>query len=108
MDVLPGKHDQEIFECVAGAGGVSGGAKEELKDKINTFAVRIIPFPSVLTDHGPAQVALVLRETVSLKEIAADLTCEPEDFEPATSPDDDLHEAHHPQSHIRPTPARSR
>ena len=49
----------------------------------------------VLTDHGRAQVVLVLRGTMSLNEIAADLTCDPEDFEPATSQDDDLHPTHH-------------
>jgi sn1-specific diacylglycerol lipase len=57
----------------------------------------------VLTDHGRGQVVLVLRGlsyyptnppiniltdhtgTMSLNEIAADLTCEPEEFEPATT-----------------------
>lgn len=57
----------------------------------------------VLTDHGRGQIVLVLRGlsslvlfplhpthyislgTMSVNEIAADLTCEPEEFEPATT-----------------------
>jgi len=64
----------------------------------------------VLTDHGRAQVVLVLRGTMSLNEIAADLTCEPEDFEPATSPDDDLYPGHHLSARFvfpGPTPNKS-
>jgi len=47
-DVLLGKHDQEIFERAAGVGGGSERAKQELKEKINATAVRIIPSPSRL------------------------------------------------------------
>ena len=50
---------------------------------------------------------LVLRGT----EIATDLTCEPQDFEPATSPDDDLLPVNHPSVRFfvppGPTPNKS-
>ncbi len=45
----------------------------------------------VLTDHGRQQVVLVIRGTMSLNEIAVDLTCDPEDFAPSrtTSSEED-------------------
>ena len=48
-DVLRvGKHDQKVFVRHAEAGGASEQAKEELKDKNNAAAVRIIPSPSCI------------------------------------------------------------
>ncbi|KAF9458009.1 hypothetical protein BDZ94DRAFT_1227039 [Collybia nuda] len=88
-DVLLGKHDQEIFERAAGLGTPGKRAKEELKAKMSATAVvgseHMMPRFWVLTDHGRGQIVLVLRGTMSLNEIAADLTCEPEEFEPAMS-----------------------
>lgn len=40
----------------------------------------------VITDHGRGQIVLVIRGTMSLNEIAVDLTCDVEDFEPASTP----------------------
>ncbi|KAF8239461.1 alpha/beta-hydrolase [Tricholoma matsutake] len=88
-DVLLGKHDQEIFERAAGLGTSSKKAKEEIKAKMTATAVigseHMMPRFWVLTDHGRGQIVLVLRGTMSVNEIAADLTCEPEEFEPATT-----------------------
>ncbi|KAG5642612.1 hypothetical protein DXG03_002482 [Asterophora parasitica] len=88
-DVLLGKHDQEIFERAAGLGSPGKRAQEELTAKMTATAVigseHMMPRFWVLTDHSRGQVVLVLRGTMSLNEIAADLTCEAEDFEPATT-----------------------
>ncbi|RDB15457.1 Sn1-specific diacylglycerol lipase alpha [Hypsizygus marmoreus] len=92
-DVLLGKHDQEIFERAAGVGTPGRKAEEEIKRKMSATAVigieHMMPRFWVLTDHGRGQVVLVLRGTMSLNEIAADLTCDPEEFEPATSEGDE-------------------
>lgn len=40
----------------------------------------------VITDHGRGQIVLVIRGTMSLNEIAVDLTCDVVDFEPASTP----------------------
>ncbi|KAG6896859.1 hypothetical protein C0992_005606 [Termitomyces sp. T32_za158] len=88
-DVLLGKHDQEIFERAAGVGLSSQKAQQEIKAKMTTTAISgkdyTMPRYWVLTDHGRGQVVLVLRGTMSLNEIAADLTCDAEDFEPAVT-----------------------
>jgi sn1-specific diacylglycerol lipase len=46
----------------------------------------LLPRFWVITDYSREQVVLVLRGTMSLNEIAADLTCEPEWFQPAETP----------------------
>ncbi|GLB33303.1 putative lipase (class 3) [Lyophyllum shimeji] len=88
-DVLLGKHDQEIFERAAGLGMHGQIAQEEIKAKMTATAVvgseHMMPRFWVLTDHGRGQVVLVLRGTMSLNEIAADLTCDAQEFEPATT-----------------------
>ncbi|KAF8075891.1 hypothetical protein FPV67DRAFT_1469670 [Lyophyllum atratum] len=88
-DVLLGKHDQEIFERAANHGIPGQRAQEEIKAKMTATAVigseHMMPRFWVLTDHGRGQVVLVLRGTMSLNEIAADLTCDAEEFEPATT-----------------------
>ncbi|KAG6864389.1 hypothetical protein C0991_009994, partial [Blastosporella zonata] len=108
-DVLLGKHDQEIFEQAAGVGLSSKQAKKEIKAKMSATAIsgndHMMPRFWVLTDHGRSQVVLVLRGavptdillsanlylgTMSLNEIAADLTCEAEEFEPATTVEEPL------------------
>ncbi|KAG6830952.1 hypothetical protein H0H92_013663 [Tricholoma furcatifolium] len=92
-DVLLGKHDQEIFERAAGVGSSSTRAQEEIKAKMSATAIsgneHMMPRYWVLTDHGRSQVVLVLRGTMSLNEIAADLTCDAEEFEPAVTGDED-------------------
>ncbi|KAG6915469.1 hypothetical protein DXG01_011336 [Tephrocybe rancida] len=93
-DVLLGKHDQEIFERAAGVGSTSQKAKEEIKAKMSATAVsgsdHMMPRFWVLTDHGRSQVVLVLRGTMSLNEIAADLTCDAEEFEPAVTVEEEV------------------
>ncbi|TEB29538.1 alpha/beta-hydrolase [Coprinellus micaceus] len=75
-EILIGKHDQEIFE----------------KDSSSLKATAVIgnqhlmPRFWVLTDYAREEVVLVIRGTMSLNEIAADLTCEPDWFEPARTP----------------------
>jgi sn1-specific diacylglycerol lipase len=86
-DVLLGRHDQEIFERFAMDGGEK--QEEEMKKKMKATAVigveHQMPRFWVLTDHSRGQIVLVLRGTMSLNEIAVDLTCDPEEFEPATT-----------------------
>lgn len=43
----------------------------------------------VLTDHTRRQIVLVFRGTMSLNELAVDLTCDPAEFEPASSDEPD-------------------
>ncbi|KAH9483004.1 Diacylglycerol lipase-beta [Psilocybe cubensis] len=93
-DVLLGKHDQEIFEQSTSH---SHTAKDKeaahMRSKKNTMKAtavfgkeHLMPRFWVLTDHGRGQVVLVIRGTMSLNEIAVDLTCEPDVFQPATTP----------------------
>ncbi|PFH50559.1 hypothetical protein AMATHDRAFT_75541 [Amanita thiersii Skay4041] len=106
-DILLGKHDQEIFERSAGLqdGTLSPPGSEserekarekvqaEISAKMRATATigseHLMPRFWVLTDHNRGQVVLVLRGTMSLNEIAVDLTCEPESFEPARTPQED-------------------
>ncbi|KAG6819819.1 hypothetical protein H0H93_008229 [Arthromyces matolae] len=93
-DVLLGKHDQEIFEKAAGVGSFTKEAQKEIKAKMTATAIsgndHMMPRFWVLTDHGRGQVVLVLRGTMSLNEIAADLTCDAEDFEPAVTEPEEI------------------
>ncbi|KZT53382.1 hypothetical protein CALCODRAFT_525150 [Calocera cornea HHB12733] len=105
-DIVWGKHDREIFESfvrrdegrAAGTGtqaaqgqGGEGEGEElrpaagleqetELKSSATVGADADLPRFWVLTDHGRRQVVLVLRGTMSFKELAIDLTCEAIDF----------------------------
>ncbi|KAF7969412.1 hypothetical protein HWV62_27411 [Athelia sp. TMB] len=94
-DMLLGKHDQEIFERYANLPGdqqqeKAREAKEtwrkkkrEMKNEAVVGIEHQMPRFWVLTDHARGQIVLVLRGTMSLNELAVDLTCEPVDFEPA-------------------------
>ncbi|KAJ7067842.1 hypothetical protein C8F01DRAFT_1333376 [Mycena amicta] len=84
-DVLLGHHDHEIFERYASepkiyANTPGDKADAEIKEKMRATAKigseHLMPRFWVLTDH----------RTMSLNEIAADLTCDEEEFEPATTP----------------------
>ncbi|KAG2150321.1 uncharacterized protein EDB93DRAFT_1142777 [Suillus bovinus] len=85
-DILMGKHDKEIFER-----SVHGETVEQpnIQAKARATAVigieRQMPRFWVLTDHNRHEVVLVLRGTMSLNELAVDLTCDPVEFEPASS-----------------------
>ncbi|EPQ59724.1 alpha/beta-hydrolase [Gloeophyllum trabeum ATCC 11539] len=100
-DVLLGRHDHEIFTRFADHLASEQGEKErerkeaqvqremveERKRKISAVIgnERLMPRFWILRDHGRRQVVLVLRGTMSLNELAVDLTCDPEEFEPASS-----------------------
>ncbi|KAI0038005.1 alpha/beta-hydrolase [Auriscalpium vulgare] len=81
-NVLLGRHDHEIF---------MGYAKSHLHDPAKqarplTAVIgdeERMPRFWVLTDHARRQIVLVFRGTMSLNELAVDLTCEVDDFEPA-------------------------
>ena len=91
-DVLLGKHDHEIIQSYASSsqtirGKPSGKNVDAKKVDVRIGHEHLMPRFWVLTDHGRSQVVLVLRGTMSLNEIAVDLTCDPEEFSPAvTSP----------------------
>jgi len=103
-DILMGKHDKEIFERF-----VHGEQVEQPNVQARARATAVVgierqmPRFWVLTDHDRHQVVLVLRGalfgellfrprayydfigTMSLNELAVDLTCEPVEFEPAST-----------------------
>lgn len=95
-DLLLGRHDHEIFERYANTPATMRDPKLP-KWKLNnksdqamrsTAVIGVenqMPRFWVLTDHGRQEILLVLRGTMSLNELAVDLTCEPEFFEPASS-----------------------
>ncbi|CAA7259566.1 unnamed protein product [Cyclocybe aegerita] len=90
-DVLLGKHDQEIFErSTQHTDAETIRLRRPNKGKMKATAVigneHLMPRFWVLTDHGRGQVVLVIRGTMSLNEIAVDLTCQPETFQPASTP----------------------
>ncbi|KAF6762506.1 hypothetical protein DFP72DRAFT_559729 [Ephemerocybe angulata] len=90
-DILLGKHDQEIFENTVDPGQPSKTALKNLrKSNIKARAVignqHLMPRFWILTDYNRQEIVLVIRGTMSLNEIAADLTCEPDWFEPARTP----------------------
>ncbi|KAJ2918204.1 hypothetical protein MD484_g2163, partial [Candolleomyces efflorescens] len=113
-DILLGKHDQEIFENTLAAhpsqpsnSKKSSSSKSKIKiptiGNVNLKSRAVIgdqhlmPRFWVLTDYLRQEVVLVIRGTMSLNEIAADLTCESEWFEPAKSP---------PPSEVPPLPGQ--
>jgi sn1-specific diacylglycerol lipase len=100
-DMLLGKHDQEIFEHYADmpvdqqtqqarlAQETWRRKKAQVKNEAVIGVEHQMPRFWVLTDHGRSQIVLVLRGTMSLNELAVDLTCEPMEFEPAATMEDD-------------------
>ncbi|KAL0577563.1 GPI inositol deacylase [Marasmius crinis-equi] len=99
-DVLLGRHDHEIFEKFAQA------PNEKMKADIKIGREHLMPRFWVLTDHSRSQVVLVLRGTMSLNEIAVDLTCESEEFVPATSEISEELESPIPGQFVFPTRSR--
>lgn len=75
-DVLLGKHDHEIFAAFSTDKALRG-------TDVIIGQEHLMPRYWVLTDHSRSQVVLVIRGTMSLNEIAVDLTCIPVDFKPA-------------------------
>ncbi|KAF9004698.1 hypothetical protein BDQ17DRAFT_1399534 [Cyathus striatus] len=94
-DVLLGRHDKAIFEHWADHHPPTPAEqekqhKEQMKAKMKATAVvgkeHLMPRFWVLTDYNRSQIVLVLRGTMSLNEIAVDLTCEPVTFTPVRTP----------------------
>ena len=81
--MLLGRHDHDIFLHYA-----SGGRRETDVTAVIGDEARMPRF-WVLTDHSRQQIVLVFRGTMTLNEVAVDLTCEPEEFEPACESSDD-------------------
>ncbi|KIJ70631.1 hypothetical protein HYDPIDRAFT_105377 [Hydnomerulius pinastri MD-312] len=93
-EILMGKHDKEIFERTVHGDSLD---TRDVQARVRATAVigieRQMPRFWVLTDHDRRQVVLVLRGTMSLNELAVDLTCEPVEFVPASSvPAEDHHD----------------
>ncbi|KAI0786513.1 hypothetical protein C8Q75DRAFT_808486 [Abortiporus biennis] len=82
-NVLLGRHDHDIVRHYATAGQESSGT--EIPHSIVEGTSEHIPRFWILTDHGRQEVVLVIRGTMSLNELAVDLTCDPADFEVKTS-----------------------
>ncbi|TFY82574.1 hypothetical protein EWM64_g1438 [Hericium alpestre] len=80
-DILLGRHDREIFLNATRAHADEHPISAVLSDQEH------MPRFWVLTDHARRQIVLVFRGTMSLNEIAVDLTCDPEEFEPASAHD---------------------
>ncbi|KAJ3756522.1 hypothetical protein EV360DRAFT_47831 [Lentinula raphanica] len=78
-DVLLGRHDHDILAKSA------NDPNHQIQPEITIGREHLMPRYWVLTDHSRAQVVLILRGTMSLNEIAVDLTCEAEEFEPAST-----------------------
>lgn len=94
-NVLLGKHDKDIFEGYAFTPATvrekpdkSNKGKGRATEKPPTVVIgteKRMPRYWVLTDHGRRQVVLVFRGTMSLNELAVDLTCDPAPFKLATT-----------------------
>lgn len=97
-DILMGKHDREIFER-----SVHGDTPNtrDVQARVRATAVigieRQMPRFWVLTDHDRHQVVLVLRGTMSLNELAVDLTCVPVEFIPEWTVSGE--DKYHPDTH---------
>ncbi|KAI0057714.1 alpha/beta-hydrolase [Artomyces pyxidatus] len=90
-DVLLGRHDHEIFMGYANAHGDPARGPSRPISAVIGDEDRMPRF-WVLTDHSRRQIVLVFRGTMSLNELAVDLTCDLEDFEPAGGDDDAVRE----------------
>ena len=75
--MLLGRHDHDIFLHYASGGTRGTDVTAVIGDESR------MPRFWVLTDHSRQQIVLVFRGTMTLNEVAVDLTCEPEEFEPA-------------------------
>jgi sn1-specific diacylglycerol lipase len=86
--MLLGRHDHDIFLHYASGGKRGTDVTAVIGDESR------MPRFWVLTDHSRQQIVLVFRGTMTLNEVAVDLTCEPEEFEPACWNDDDEERVH--------------
>jgi len=81
--MLLGRHDHDIFLHYASGGTRATDVTAVIGDEAR------MPRFWVLTDHSRRQIVLVFRGTMTLNEVAVDLTCEPEEFEPACGDTDE-------------------
>ncbi|RPD62136.1 alpha/beta-hydrolase [Lentinus tigrinus ALCF2SS1-7] len=86
-NVLMGKHDHDIFlnwaQTQSSSSGPSASSESQAPHPPPTAQVSSedhIPRFWVLTDHVRREVVLVIRGTMSLNELAVDLTCDPAPF----------------------------
>ncbi|KAI0315055.1 hypothetical protein OF83DRAFT_1201648 [Amylostereum chailletii] len=83
-DLVMGRHDRDIFLRSA---NVHANADAPVSAVVG--AESRMPRFWVLTDHARREIVLVFRGTMSINELAVDLTCEPEEFEPASVDDEE-------------------
>ncbi|KAH8080275.1 alpha/beta-hydrolase [Cristinia sonorae] len=84
-NVLMGRHDDEIFSHAVKSQQGASHDGHDLHDNpppatFHKGSDDLIPRFWVLTDHSRHEVVLVLRGTMSLNELAVDLTCEPAEY----------------------------
>ncbi|KAI0352780.1 alpha/beta-hydrolase [Trametes cingulata] len=79
-DLLMGKHDHDIFLNWAKAHSSSSPAPDAAPPTAHVGTESHMPRFWVLTDHVRREVVLVIRGTMSLNELAVDLTCDPVPF----------------------------
>ncbi|KAI0643609.1 alpha/beta-hydrolase [Trametes meyenii] len=81
-DVLMGKHDHDIFINWAKTHSSPAGTSDaDAKSPTAQVGVEnLMPRFWILTDHVRREVVLVIRGTMSLNEVAVDLTCDPAPF----------------------------
>ncbi|CAO1618594.1 unnamed protein product [Parajaminaea phylloscopi] len=89
LNLLSGRHDEELFHRVGNVDPqhvrpgsyepVVGGPREPPRDR-EAVARPSQPRYYIVTDHKAQKVVLVLRGSLSLGDIAADLTCESREF----------------------------
>ncbi|KAI0637616.1 alpha/beta-hydrolase [Trametes polyzona] len=80
-NVLMGKHDHDIFlNWAKSHSSPSTDAADKPPPTAHVGSENLMPRFWVLTDHVRREVVLVIRGTMSLNELAVDLTCDPAPF----------------------------
>ncbi|OSX60616.1 hypothetical protein POSPLADRAFT_1148763 [Postia placenta MAD-698-R-SB12] len=80
-NVLMGRHDHDIFLQHATSSTVGQSEAQPRPPTAFVGTENLMPRFWVLTDHARREVVLVIRGTMSLNEIAVDLTCDTAPFE---------------------------
>ncbi|KAK0549279.1 hypothetical protein OC861_006546 [Tilletia horrida] len=83
IDLISGKHDDDIFHQMAGTRRDTAEAGQYTSTAYNPTGRPVPSRPKfyVVTDHAAKKVVLVLRGTLSFGDVAADLTCDAVPFE---------------------------
>lgn len=103
IDILTGQADADLFHRLGGledgaalegnydeSSSQAGSAQERLRKKERKVALPSQPRYYVVTDHGNKKIILVLRGSLSLGDIAIDLTCESANFEVNSEDQEDV------------------